>query len=131
MWMRALGFVLLIGFTATAFAQTDRTFIVAAKSDQEWVIRGYASFDRQCRRDGVPQIVLAQNPAHGEIAMREGVTKIEAVSGTDTQCFGLQVEGLNVYYTPAPAYQGEDQLVLDVTFRNGSRRRDTVHVTVR
>ena len=85
------------------------------------------SWDRQCQRQGTPVVTVVAPPASGDIGTRPASKTVQGNLVGSTSCAGMRMEGVGVYYTPRPGFQGIDEVRYDVRFPNGQ----TLHFVAR
>jgi hypothetical protein len=81
-----------------------------------------------------PEIDFSPGPAHGKVEVKPDrfVFGKGYVSGGLRECEGREVDGVAIWYTPAPGFHGVDQFTWSASFGGGSRshRVDTYSAQV-
>jgi len=90
------------------------------------------SWNKECEARLTP-IIIAEQPRHGTLAIREETMPVPAVAavGTSGACAGKLIMGRRLYYQSEPGFRGADRILYDVRYGNGEWHRKTVDIAVR
>jgi hypothetical protein len=100
---------LAAGASARAADETERA--LSHGSADPVVIREHAGWDRNCAPIAHPALYLDQPPRHGSVCARIAVIRIRSMTaGTQAQCIGHKVRGVQLVYRPAAGYAGGDAM---------------------
>jgi hypothetical protein len=96
----------------TAVLTADETERVLSRGPGDpVVIREHAGWDRNCDLIAHPALYLDEPPRHGSVCARIAVIRIRSMAaGTESQCIGREVRGVQVVYRPAAGYAGGDTM---------------------
>jgi hypothetical protein len=124
--------LLLLATACTALAQDSRTIEVNKRTTQGREVRlsTEVSWDHQCQRQGTPQVEVVGPPSSGTIDLRPASKVVEGSLVGSTSCSGIRFEGIGIYYTPQPSFEGTDRVLYDVRFPNGSTLHFVANVKV-
>jgi hypothetical protein len=79
--------------------------------DHQIVIREHAGWNMDCDAIPHPALYLDEPPQHGRVCARIENIKIRSMyAGTESQCIGRVVRGVQLIYRPDPGYAGGDGL---------------------
>lgn len=98
---------------------------------KEVLVRGFAEFDASCSLIRVQTIKVVTSPQHGSVETRPGPVAIGPNWVGGGNCVGTTLQGVNVFYVPAPGFSGSDAFALDVRYSKRRIVRAEVAVTVR
>lgn len=98
---------------------------------KEVLIRGFAEFDASCKLVRVQTIAVVTPPQNGKVETRRGPVVIGPNWVGGGNCQGTTLQGVNVFYLPAPGFTGTDRLSLDVGYSRQRTVRAEVEVIVR
>lgn len=108
--------VCLVGLTDAARAQDDLSSITG-KAGQLIIIREHAGWNMRCEPVAHPALYLSEPPSHGNVCARIENIKISSMYvGTESQCVGRLVRGVQLVYRPDATYAGDDDLRYDVQY---------------
>src|SRR5664279_5667137 len=93
---------------------------------REVLIRGFAEFDGGCNLKHVQTIAVAAPPGHGSVESRPGTVTIGPNWVGGGHCEGTTLQGVRVYYVPAPGFSGTDRFSIDVGYALGRTVRADV-----
>lgn len=79
-----------------------------------------------CTSGPLPAIRLATPPAHGSVTVKRGTLRATNIK----QCLAIEVPAFVAFYHASADYSGADDFELEISSRNGHKRRERVHVTV-
>lgn len=98
-------------------AQTTRAQITeeqitrTAQADRTVVIREHAGWNGDCEAIAHPALYLNEPPHHGRVCARIQGIKIRSMfAGTEAQCIGRVVRGVQLIYRPDAGFIGDDRL---------------------
>jgi hypothetical protein len=93
-------------------AQTPEEQIARiGQADHSVVIREHAGWDMECAAIAHPPLYLKEPPRHGSVCARIQDIRIRSMFvGTQSQCIGRVVRGVQLVYRPDAGYVGEDRL---------------------
>jgi hypothetical protein len=81
------------------------------QADHSIVVREHAGWDMDCAAIAHPALHLDEPPRHGRVCARIQDIKIRAMYvGTEAQCIGHLVRGVQLIYRPDAGYAGDDVL---------------------
>ncbi len=81
------------------------------QADHSIVVREHAGWDMDCAAIDHPALYLDEPPRHGRVCARIQDIKIHAMYvGTQAQCIGHLVRGVQLVYRPDAGYAGDDML---------------------
>ncbi len=81
------------------------------KVDHQIVIREHAGWNQDCDAIAHPTLYLDEPPRHGRVCTRIENIKIHSMYvGTELQCIGHVVRGIQLIYRPDAGYTGRDGL---------------------
>lgn len=131
----AIAFAILAAVFTTAWsslAYESRTqeeqLSKTGQTDHPIVIREHAGWNRDCEAIAHPALYLSEPPRHGNVCARVENIQIHSMFvGTESQCIGHQVRGVQVIYRPDAGYTGNDDLRYAAQYPSALR---TVSVTV-
>jgi len=98
---------------------------------KEVLIRGFAQFDASCNLTRVQTIAVVAPPRGGKVETRPGAVVIGPNWVGGGHCEGTTLQGVNVFYVPAPGFKGIDRFSLDVGYSLQRTVRAEVEVAVR
>jgi hypothetical protein len=102
----------------------------SGKVDQQIIIREHAGWNRDCDAIAHPALFLDEPPRHGRVCVRVENIKIHSMFiGTESQCIGRVVTGVQLIYHPDAGYAGYDDLRYIIQYPLG-RRAVSVFVTM-
>jgi hypothetical protein len=92
---------------ASAEEEISRT----AQADRAVVIREHAGWNMDCEAIAHPALRLNEPPRHGSVCARIQDIKIRSMfTGTQAQCIGQVVRGVQLIYRPDAGFTGDDRL---------------------
>jgi hypothetical protein len=95
------------GQAGTLEEQISRT----GTADHSIVVREHAGWDMDCAAIAHPALYLDEAPRHGRLCARIQDIKIHSMYvGTEAQCIGHLVSGVQLIYRPDAGYAGDDAL---------------------
>jgi hypothetical protein len=98
---------------------------------QTQVMYEYGNWKSDCSSHGGIVKVLTK-PQHGKLTpVRENVTIRASRFPRDMSCYGKQILGFVVYYTPQPQFVGFDTFAIEVTYPGHPPDVDTFSVNVK
>ena len=102
----------------------------SGKVDQQIIIREHAGWNRDCDAIAHPALFLDEPPRHGRVCVRVENIKIHSMFiGTELQCIGRVVRGVQLIYRPDAGYAGDDGLRYIIQYPL-ARRAVSVFVTM-
>ncbi len=101
------------------------------EAGKEVLVRGFAEFDASCSLVRVQTVSVVAPPLHGSVESRPGPVVIGPNWVGGGNCVGTTLQGVNVFYAPAPGFSGSDAFSLDVRYSKRRIVRAEVAVTVR
>jgi hypothetical protein len=79
--------------------------------DHQIIIREHAGWNMDCDAIAHPALYLNEPPRHGHVCARIENIKIHSMYvGTESQCIGRMVRGVQLIYRPDAGYTGNDGL---------------------
>jgi len=121
--------VCLSGFAGGARAQ-EELLSKAGEVDHQIVVREHAGWNQDCDAIDHPALYLHEPPQHGHVCARIENIKIHSMYvGTESQCIGHVVRGVQLIYRPDAGYVGGDALRYLAQYPS-VRRAVSVSVTV-
>lgn len=97
--------------TASGHAETVTKTVPSNKSS---VIGSFGGFEREtCRSIGLPDAVIRQRPAHGELHIEHQRGK-----SSSPLCAGTEQQFLVFVYSPRKGFKGSDVMSIDIPWRN-------------
>jgi hypothetical protein len=100
----------LSGVAREAAAQEER-LAKSGPPGRPILIREHAGWDRDCDAIAHPALYLFEAPRHGSVCARIENIKIHSMYvGTESQCIGRVVRGVQLIYRPEPGFAGDDTL---------------------
>jgi hypothetical protein len=121
----ALSMALAIGAAGAAEPPTIVKRQTVAGKDV--LVRGFAEFDASCNLVRVQTVAVVAPPQNGKVETRPGPVVVGTNWVGGVHCEGTKLQGVNVFYVPAPGYRGSDRFSLDIGY---SRRTLRVEVDV-
>ena len=111
----------------------EPAIVVKRETDagKEVLVRGFAEFDASCSLVRVQTVAVVVPPHDGRVETRPGPVVIGPNWVGGGSCVGTTLQGLNVFYVPAPGFSGRDAFSLDVGYSKRRVVRAEVAVTVR
>jgi hypothetical protein len=79
-------------------------------------LRAHAHWSSECRSATLPSVSWVDKPAHGHVDEHAGEITIQASSGGDKKCEGVEVHGLHLIYTPEAGFHGIDHVSYDLRY---------------
>ena len=121
-----------MGAMGAAYA-AEPAIVVKRETDagKEVLVRGFAEFDASCNLVRVQTVSVFTPPQHGKVETRPGPVVIGPNWVGGGNCVGTTLQGVNVFYVPAPGFSGSDAFSLDVRYSKRRIVRAEVAVTVR
>ena len=105
------GAAIVLCLSAFAARAQDEQLSKAGEADHQIVLREHAGWNRDCDPIDHPALDLHQAPQHGYVCARIENIKIHSMSvGTEAQCIGHVVRGIQLIYRPDRGYVGSDDL---------------------
>jgi hypothetical protein len=90
-----------------------------------------SSTNPDCTSLGTVELRVVQGPEHGRVSIRKaGVFPTFAASNPRSACNVRRVPGILATYVSQRGYVGDDLVVLEVFFPNGSAKRVTIAIRV-
>jgi hypothetical protein len=103
-------FVLFGGLAREVRAQEER-LAKTGEINHSIVIREHAGWNQDCDAIAHPVLYLDKPPQHGRVCARIENIKIHAMYvGTEAQCIGRVIRGVQLVYRPDAGYAGNDGL---------------------
>jgi hypothetical protein len=100
----------LLSHPYEARAQEEKLSI-AGQSGHTIMIREHAGWNGHCESIAHPLLYLSEPPSHGNICAHIEDIKISSIYvGTESQCVGQRVRGVQLIYRPDATYAGDDRL---------------------
>jgi hypothetical protein len=85
-----------------------------------------------CSSSQRPDVRIVKAPSHGEMTFKEVFSVVEIRGGHPrARCNGQPVAAVGMFYTSNEDFTGQERLTVDIDYRDGSVRRQTVVVDVR
>lgn len=117
--MRKLPLILGVALlTTTALAQErlgrEQVFHRHGKPGERVRIFTYTRFASDCRPLSPPSVRIAVQPAHGAVVTEPASTEVRVLTEGAADCTGRTIEGIGVFYEPAPGFRGADRFEYDV-----------------
>ena len=108
--LAALIAICLSGFAPEATAQ-DEQLSRTGQADHPILISEHAGWSRDCDAIAPPTLYLYESPRHGSVCSRVADITVHAMyAGTESQCIGRVVRGVQFIYRPDRGYTGNDGL---------------------
>jgi hypothetical protein len=102
--------IFLCGQVCDARAQEEQ-LSKAGEVDHQIIIREHAGWNVECDAIAPPALYLDGPPRHGHVCARIENIKIHSMYvGTESQCIGRLVRGVQLIYHPDAGYAGDDGL---------------------
>jgi hypothetical protein len=111
-------------------SQAEKLITRHVHPGQEILIRGFAEFDRSCRRVHVPEIRFIDYPRQGVASSRAGEVTVGPNWVGEAQCVGTVLDGVLVRYKAKADFVGQDHFSFDVVYARFKTVRANVDVTV-
>ena len=124
----ALSMALAIGTAGAAEPPTIVKRQTVAGKDV--LVRGFAEFDASCNLVRVQTVAVVAAPQNGKVETRPGPVVVGTNWVGGGHCEGTTLQGVNVFYVPAPGYRGSDRFSLDIGYTRRTLRVE-VEVEVR
>lgn len=84
----------------------------------QWLLLStHAQWDKECHSRPPPEVVMMGVPEHGQVEIRKATFPIRNNSNGSTECFGLMVDGVGVYYQPNSDFHGNETVRYNVNSR--------------
>jgi len=100
----------LSGLAFEAQAQEEQLSKIG-QANHPIVIREHAGWNKDCDAIAHPALYLFEPPRHGSVCARIENIKIHSMYvGTESQCIGRLVRGVQLIYRPEAGYAGNDSL---------------------
>jgi hypothetical protein len=100
----------LCGLAREAAAQEEQ-LSKTGQANRPILIREHAGWNMDCEAIAHPALYLFAPPRHGRVCARIENIKIHTMYvGTESQCIGRMVRGVQLIYNPDPGYSGGDGL---------------------
>ena len=81
----------------------------SAPADRTVLIHEHAGWNGNCEAIAHPALYLFRSPRHGKVCARAQKIKITSMyAGTESQCIGRTVSGVQLVYRPDDAFSGDD-----------------------
>ncbi len=111
----------------------EPAIVVKRETDagKEVLVRGFAEFDASCSLIRVQTVTVVVPPHDGRVETRPGPVVIGPNWVGGGNCVATTLQGVNVFYVPAPGFSGSDAFSLDVRYSKRRIVRAEVAVTVR
>jgi membrane protease YdiL (CAAX protease family) len=104
----------------------------AALSGNEVQIAAMNVVEADCSPGPVPDVRVAMPPKSGGLRLSQISMAVDRrKEDARAHCNGKFVQAMGVYYKSASAFVGNDKVLLDVDFRDGSVRRYAIGINVR
>jgi hypothetical protein len=102
--------IFFAGLTSEARAQEEQ-LAKTGEVNHPIIIREHAGWNRDCDAIAHPALYLAEPPRHGRVCARVENIKIYSIYvGTESQCIGRVIRGVQLVYRPDAGYTGNDGL---------------------
>ena len=119
----------LSGFAPEAWAQDER-LSRSGQAGHPIVVGEHAGWSSDCDAVAPPTLYLYESPHHGSVCTRVADIKVHAMYvGTESQCIGRVVRGIQFVYRPDRGYTGSDGLRYAAQYPS-VRRMLSVAITV-
>jgi hypothetical protein len=100
----------LSGLAGRAAAQEEQ-LAKTGHADHPILLREHAGWNKDCDAIAHPALYLFEPPRHGRVCARIENIKIHSMFvGTEAQCIGRQVRGVQFIYRPDAGFTGDDGL---------------------
>jgi len=100
----------LSGYSSVVQAEEEK-LSRTGEIDHQIIVREHAGWNMDCAAIAHPALYLDDPPDHGRICARVENIKIHSIYvGTESQCIGRVVRGVQLIYRPDPGYAGKDGL---------------------
>ena len=100
----------LSGFLSDAQSEEEQ-LSKTGEIDHQIIIREHAGWNMDCAAIAYPALYLNEPPDHGRVCARIENIKVHSIYiGTESQCIGRVVRGVQLIYRPDPGYAGNDAL---------------------
>ncbi len=108
--LAAVASAIFPGMAGTAGAQEEQLSKIG-QADHAIIIREHAGWNQSCEAIAHPALYLYEPPRHGSVCARVENIKIHSMYvGTEAQCIGRLVRGVQFIYRPDAGYAGDDSL---------------------
>lgn len=102
----------LIGLSTTS--GHAETVTKTVPSNRSSVVGSFGGFERHtCRSIGLPDAVIRQRPAHGELRIEH-----QRAKSSSALCAGTEQQFLVFVYSPRKGFKGSDAMTIDIPWRN-------------
>jgi hypothetical protein len=98
-----------------------------AVTGQETRVAALGSMGSGCKPNPAPDVSVAQNASYGVIRIVSATMKTNRFR----QCPEAEIPVKVVFYKSQPNYVGEDKVVLDVSFVDGTASSESINITVK
>lgn len=104
----------------------------SALSGNEVQIAAMNVVEADCSPGPVPDVRVAMQPKNGGVRLSQISMAVDRrKEDARAHCNGKPIQAMAVYYKSANAFIGNDKVLLDVDFRDGSVRRYAIDINVR
>ena len=117
-------FLALSGPSAVAQERLFRS--VDAIAGQQTRVGMVGNVAPDCKVGPLPEVKVLTSPKNGQLAVRDGKTKVGALS----RCPTLEVPARGLFYVPKAKFSGSDEIVYEVKRPDGKVQVHTVKITV-
>ena len=108
--LAAVTIICLLGFLSDAQSEEEQ-LSKTGEIDHQIIIREHAGWNMECAAIAHPALYLNKSPDHGRVCARIENIKVHSIYvGTESQCIGRVVRGVQLIYRPDPGYAGNDAL---------------------
>jgi hypothetical protein len=107
----AAGALMLAALAAGCAGPPPRS--VRTEMGQPVLVGAFTDLTRGCAGTA-PRMTVARAPAHGQLRMEPGPMRQMVADPRFPGCAGRTVQGIQVWYDPAPGFTGHDQFVVGV-----------------
>jgi hypothetical protein len=118
--------VCLSGPACQAEVQEEQLLKIG-QTDHSVLIREHAGWNKDCDAIAHPALYLDEPPRHGRVCARMENIQIHSMYvGTESQCIGRLVRGVQLIYRPDAGYAGDDGLRYAAQYPSALRKVSVV-----
>jgi hypothetical protein len=103
--------IIFLGCCASEARAREELLSKTGAVDHSIIIREHAGWNQDCDAIAHPALYLNEPPRHGHVCARIENIKIQSMFvGTESQCVGRVIRGVQLVYRPDSGYTGNDGL---------------------
>ena len=101
-------------------------------SGTEFRVAAMNYVNADCSSGPIPDVRIVAQPANGELRTEQIRYIVDrAANNSRHHCNGKEVDALGLFYKSRDGFTGQDQIAVDVDYRNGTVRRFLYVIAVR